>query len=152
MHGNSMAISAGQSTVEHAVIEACGLLADGAPYVLLVVADAPLPELFTSYADCREHACGWSWLMQAADEQGCPSQPLAAMGRHDRPVSAGHRPAGRLPCCGFSSTGAAMAWSAMPMAAAGTGCAMTEQFGKRINRYWRVIATACPLPSSGWAV
>ncbi len=68
MRGNSMAISAGQSTVEHAVIEACGLLADGAPYVLLVVADASLPELYAPYSDCREHACGWSWLMQAADE------------------------------------------------------------------------------------
>ncbi|WP_081486080.1 beta-ketoacyl synthase chain length factor [Herbaspirillum sp. GW103] len=65
---NTVAIAAGQSTVEHAVIEACGLLADGMRQVLLVVADAPLPALFTDFADEHEEPCGWSWLMQAADE------------------------------------------------------------------------------------
>ena len=30
-HTNSIALAAGQSSVEHAVIEACGLLADGEP-------------------------------------------------------------------------------------------------------------------------
>ncbi|MBV8624789.1 MAG: beta-ketoacyl synthase chain length factor [Herbaspirillum sp.] len=95
MHGNSMAISAGQSTVEHAVIEACGLLADGAPYVLLVVADAPLPELFTPYSDCREHACGWSWLMQAADEQAArPSLSLQWDDTTDPSAPAIDQPAG----------------------------------------------------------
>ncbi|MBP0597864.1 beta-ketoacyl synthase chain length factor [Herbaspirillum sp. LeCh32-8] len=68
--GNSIAIAAGHSTVEHAVIEACGLLADGAPQVLLVAADGPLPEAFEDYADCREQPFGWAWLMQAADEDG----------------------------------------------------------------------------------
>ncbi|WP_121043549.1 beta-ketoacyl synthase chain length factor [Herbaspirillum sp. 1173] len=67
---NTVAIAAGQSTVEHAVIEACGLLADGARQVLLVVADAPLPTLFSDFADEHEEPCGWSWLMQAADEHG----------------------------------------------------------------------------------
>lgn len=66
---NTVAIAAGQSTVEHAVIEACGLLADGAPQVLLVVADAPLPTMFADFADEHEEPCGWSWLIQAADEQ-----------------------------------------------------------------------------------
>lgn len=67
---NTVAIAAGQSTVEHAVIEACSLLADGARQVLLVVADAPLPALFSDFADEHEEPCGWSWLMQAADEHG----------------------------------------------------------------------------------
>ncbi|MFJ3045528.1 beta-ketoacyl synthase chain length factor [Herbaspirillum chlorophenolicum] len=66
--GNGIAVSAGQSTVEHAVIEACGLLADGAPRVLLVMADGPLPAAFHSFRDCREEPFGWAWLMQAADE------------------------------------------------------------------------------------
>ncbi|WP_354565536.1 beta-ketoacyl synthase chain length factor [Herbaspirillum seropedicae] len=66
---NTVAIAAGQSTVEHAVIEACGLLADGAPQVLVVVADAPLPTMFADFADEQEEPCGWSWLIQAADEQ-----------------------------------------------------------------------------------
>lgn len=65
---NTVAIAAGQSTVEHAVIEACGLLADGARQVLLVVADAPLPTLFSDFSDEHEEPCGWSWLIQAADE------------------------------------------------------------------------------------
>ena len=42
-HANSIALAAGQSTVEHAVIEACGLLAEGEPAVLLVAYDCPLP-------------------------------------------------------------------------------------------------------------
>ena len=66
--GNGIAIAAGPSTVEHAVIEACGLLADGAPSVLLVVADGPLPDVFAQLSDCREEVLGWAWLMQAADE------------------------------------------------------------------------------------
>ncbi|WP_343586007.1 beta-ketoacyl synthase chain length factor [Herbaspirillum sp.] len=73
--GNSIAVAAGHSTVEHAAIEACGLLADGAPHVLLVAADGPLPDVFAPYADCREQAFGWAWLMQAADENA----PLPAI-------------------------------------------------------------------------
>ncbi|HLN87699.1 MAG TPA: beta-ketoacyl synthase chain length factor [Candidatus Limnocylindrales bacterium] len=59
------AIAAGQSTVEHAVIEACGLLADGASEVLLVVYDRPLPDVYARYQDCREQPFAWAWLMQA---------------------------------------------------------------------------------------
>ncbi|OWY28750.1 beta-ketoacyl synthase chain length factor [Herbaspirillum robiniae] len=73
--GNGIAVAAGRSTIEHAVIEACSLLADGAPRVLLVAADGPLPEVFAQFADCREQAFGWAWLMQAADENA----PLAGM-------------------------------------------------------------------------
>ncbi|WP_258398477.1 beta-ketoacyl synthase chain length factor [Herbaspirillum rubrisubalbicans] len=84
---NTIAVAAGQSTVEQAVIEACGLLADGARQVLLVVADAPLPEIFADYADEREEPCGWSWLMRAADQHAAlptlslqwrPAEPLAS--------------------------------------------------------------------------
>jgi len=62
---NNIAIAAGSSTVEHALIEACGLLADGAQQVLLVMADSPPPEVFSGYSDCAEQGFAWAWLLQA---------------------------------------------------------------------------------------
>jgi beta-ketoacyl synthase-like protein len=63
-HAGSSALAAGPSSVEHAVIEACGLLADGASEVLLVVYDRPLPALYEAYQDCHEQPFAWAWLMQ----------------------------------------------------------------------------------------
>jgi hypothetical protein len=63
---NHIALAAGSSSVEHAVIEACGLLADGEPMVLLVACDSPLPGLFAPYEDCEEQAHAWAWLMTPA--------------------------------------------------------------------------------------
>lgn len=65
---NHLALSAGQSTVEHSVIEACSLLADGAPGVLLVSYDNCLPPLFSSYEDCKEQPHAWAWLMVPAEK------------------------------------------------------------------------------------
>lgn len=62
-HAASSALAAGQSTVEHSVIEACGLLADGVSEVLLVVYDRPLPALYSAYQDCNEQPFAWAWLM-----------------------------------------------------------------------------------------
>ena len=68
-HANNAALAAGKSGVEHAVIEACGLLADAAPEVLLVVYDCPLPAVFSAFQDCDEQPHAWAWLMRpAADE------------------------------------------------------------------------------------
>lgn len=61
----SSALAAGASSVEHAVIEACGLLADGAPEVLLVVYDRPLPKIYASFDDRHAQPHAWAWLMQA---------------------------------------------------------------------------------------
>lgn len=63
---NHIALAAGQSSVEHGVIEACALLADGEPLVLLVVYDSPLPTLYGSYQDCDEKPFAWAWLMAPA--------------------------------------------------------------------------------------
>lgn len=60
------AVAASHSGVEHAVIEACGLLADGAAEVLLVVYDGLLPEVFEEFKDCQEQPFAWAWLMRAA--------------------------------------------------------------------------------------
>ena len=63
---NHVALAGGTATVEHAVIEASGMLADGAPSVLLVACDAPLPELFAGFEDCHEQPWAFAWLMTAA--------------------------------------------------------------------------------------
>lgn len=65
---NHIALAAGMASVEHAVIESCGLLADGAPMVLLVACDCPLPELFSAYEDCAEQPYAWAWLMTPPDD------------------------------------------------------------------------------------
>ncbi|MDY7578936.1 beta-ketoacyl synthase chain length factor [Herbaspirillum sp. RTI4] len=64
-HGNNIAIAAGPDTIEHAVIDACGLLADGAPQVLLVAFDSKLPEVFSAYHGGGQ-AFAWAWLLQPA--------------------------------------------------------------------------------------
>lgn len=66
---NHIALAAGAASVEHAVIDACGLLADGAPAVLLVACDCPLPPLFAGFEDCQEQPHAWAWLLApAADD------------------------------------------------------------------------------------
>jgi hypothetical protein len=65
---NHVALAAGPATLEHAVIEACGLLADGAPMVLLVACDAPLPELLSGFEDCDEQPFAFAWAMVPAGE------------------------------------------------------------------------------------
>lgn len=72
--GNSIAIAAGASTVEHALIEACGLLADGAQQVLLVMSDSPPPSAFSAYNDCAESSFAWAWLLQAAGQDPSGAQ------------------------------------------------------------------------------
>jgi hypothetical protein len=64
-HTNSIALAAGRSSVEHAVIEACGLLTDGEPKVLLVVYDCPLPGVYASFQDCHELPFAWAWLIRS---------------------------------------------------------------------------------------
>jgi Beta-ketoacyl synthase, N-terminal domain len=61
---SSSALAAGPSSIEHGVIEVCGLLADGASEALLVVYDRPLPPLYAAYQDCHEQPFAWAWLMQ----------------------------------------------------------------------------------------
>lgn len=63
---NQIALSAGAATIEHGVIEACSLLADGAPLVLLVAYDAPLPDGLRQFEDCAEAPFAFAWLMAPA--------------------------------------------------------------------------------------
>jgi len=63
---NHVALAAGSASVEHAVIEACSQLADGAARVLLVVCDMPLPAPLERFEDCHEQAFAFAWLMEPA--------------------------------------------------------------------------------------
>jgi len=63
---NHVALAAGTSTIEHAVIEACGQLADGAPMVLLVAFDTALPETLRPFEDCDEQPFAFAWAMVPA--------------------------------------------------------------------------------------
>ncbi len=63
---NHLAIAAGATTVEHALIEACGLLADGAAQVLVVHYEQPLPALLKDFVDNAEATYAWAWLLEAA--------------------------------------------------------------------------------------
>lgn len=53
----------------HALVEACAQLAAGAPEVLLVVYDEPLPENYRAYAMGPEQAFAWAWLLTAPHGQ-----------------------------------------------------------------------------------
>jgi hypothetical protein len=66
-HANDIALASGENTVEHAVLEACGLIAEGESKVLLVIYDSPLPVAYARFQDCHEQPFAWAWLLQAAD-------------------------------------------------------------------------------------
>lgn len=88
----NIALAGGTSTVEHAVIEACGLMAEGEPAVLLVVYDCPLPSLYSNYEDCYEQPYAWSWLIHP------PAEEVFSLswdvGLHESPLPAKRWPAG----------------------------------------------------------
>lgn len=68
--GNYLALSAGRSTVEAACLEAVGLLADGAPEVVVVVYEACLPAIYREFADEPDTFFAWSWRLRAAPADG----------------------------------------------------------------------------------
>jgi hypothetical protein len=83
---NHIALAAGDSSTEHAVIEACALLADGAPMVLLVVYDCPLPPVFANFADGEEQPHAWAWLMTQAQGEAFGLEWTAAQAQDDVPA------------------------------------------------------------------
>lgn len=66
---NHIALSAREFSVEHAVIEACGLLADGEDAVLLVAYDCPLPAVYSDFRDTDEQPYAWAWLIEAPRQE-----------------------------------------------------------------------------------
>ena len=84
------ALSAGNSGVEHAVIEACGLLADGAPEVLLVVYDGLLPDEFSEFKDCEDQPFAWAWLIQPTIKSDADTIFLTWESAADHNAHSGH--------------------------------------------------------------
>jgi hypothetical protein len=76
---NYLAVSAGACCAEAAIVEAQGLLADGAEDVLVVNYDSPVPEDYAIFAD--EPACdfAWAWRLSRTPEAGAPAFSLAAL-------------------------------------------------------------------------
>ncbi len=64
MHGNHVAVSAGATSAEAAVIEALCLLNQGAREVVVVMYDSPLPDDYRVFAD--EPQCHYSWVWRIA--------------------------------------------------------------------------------------
>jgi len=91
---NHMALAGGAATVEHGVIEACGLLADGAPEVLLVAYDCPLPTVLAGFEDCREQPHAFAWLMTAAADDPISLRWAAASADHARGAADSAQPGG----------------------------------------------------------
>ena len=67
-HGNYLALAAGGATAEAAVVEAAGLLDDGAPEVLLVIYEAPMPAVHLEFMDEPDAAYAWSWRLRRDGE------------------------------------------------------------------------------------
>ena len=65
--GNYIALAGGMATVETACVEAAALLADGAPEVMFVVYDAPLPAVYAGFADEPDAGFAWCWRLGAVD-------------------------------------------------------------------------------------
>lgn len=80
---NYTSIAAGAASSAAAVVEAVGLLNDGAPEVLLVCYDAPLPGEYASFGDEPAASYAWAWRI---------GQPQAGQARLSLKVSdaAGH--------------------------------------------------------------
>lgn len=66
--GNYLALAGGRSTAEAALVEAAGLLADGAPEVLVVVYDAQPPAVYADFLDEPDPYYAWSWRVRATGE------------------------------------------------------------------------------------
>ena len=68
LQGNYLAVSAVHATPEAAVTEALGLLADGAPAVLVVVYDDAIPADYSKFIDEPDVLHAWAWRIIAPRE------------------------------------------------------------------------------------
>lgn len=64
---NAVVVAAGRATVAAALTEAAGLLADGAPEVLVVYYESPLPADYACFHDEAVLDYAWAWRVAAAD-------------------------------------------------------------------------------------
>jgi len=76
--GNTVVVAGGRATVAAALAEAAALLADGAPEVLVVYYEAPLPAGYAEFED--EPACeyAWAWRVASPGHSGDTAQDGSA--------------------------------------------------------------------------
>ena len=88
---NMICIAAGASNAAAAMVEAAGLLADGADEVLVACYDEPLPPPYDTFADAPQALYAWAWRVARADA----SAPALRLSRHT--AGAGGAVAAHLP-------------------------------------------------------
>jgi hypothetical protein len=76
--GNTVAVCAGRATVGAALTEAAALLADGAPEVLVVYYEAPLPQNYTVFQD--EDLAEYAWCWRVGPVQASKPQVRVCIG------------------------------------------------------------------------
>ncbi len=76
---NYLAVSAGACSAEAAVVEAQGLLADGASEVLVVNYDSAIPEDYAPFAD--EPGCdfAWAWRIGKGEGDAAPDETTLSL-------------------------------------------------------------------------
>jgi len=62
-HTHHLAVAAGAATAPAALVEALGLLADGAPEVMVICYDAPLPGAYAQFHDEPAVPYAWAWRL-----------------------------------------------------------------------------------------
>lgn len=88
---NMICIAAGANNAAAGMVEAAGLLADGADEVLLACYDEPLPPPYDTFADAPQALYAWAWRVARAE----PGAPALRLSR--RAHSAGDAVAATLP-------------------------------------------------------
>ena len=81
---NQLAVAAGPDSAPAALVEPPGLLADGAPEVLVVYCEAPLPADYAPFEDGPSALHAWAWRVTAP----VPGQPRFALSLDDGPAPA----------------------------------------------------------------
>jgi hypothetical protein len=89
---NSISIAAGEASAALGVIEACGLLADGAPRVLIVAVDWVLPDAFRAFEERQRLPYAWAALIAAPGADGLSLAWEPAAGK-DMPANRDQLPA-----------------------------------------------------------
>jgi hypothetical protein len=65
-HANFISVAAGRASAAACLVEAAALLAEGAPEVLVVCYDAPLPGAYAAWQDEPAASYGWAWRVGPA--------------------------------------------------------------------------------------
>ena len=91
--GNYTVVAAGAASAEAAVTEAAGLLADGAPAVLVVVYDGHTPDDYARFRDEPEAEYAWAWRLVPA-RAGGPVLSLDTGAGSDAPPACDRLPHG----------------------------------------------------------